>query len=296
MPTPPKIIELRRERLSFEYPPDMSGTSKTQLCLSNRLVLSLKTESHTETIVLRAQNMHLCLNMAARIAKDFDKLGPLSSRTGKTDWEDIWNKLIQGYEYNWNFSRWITIYSGGKVLFDKGPGTPPPQLNRLEEIIFEMNENYKMALAEFHRQISTDDQISVTHKSSLALKAEVTDNHQRCSMLCRAAQDSNIVTIIGEAPEDAQPFNLHGSLAQFGDYQQGFQYAFMLGMTTQNIEQNKIPANSSLAEQEQHKLALIKELARLSTKIDNLKSLYTFHYRPEEPDFEILTRQAQGLL
>ena len=41
-------IELRRERLSFEHPVKETGEIEKELCLSNRLILPLKTGEHTE--------------------------------------------------------------------------------------------------------------------------------------------------------------------------------------------------------------------------------------------------------
>ena len=79
------------------------------VALSNRLVVSLRDErgEKTELFVLRTQNMHSCLRMAARMAGDFADKGPLLNRSREYSWENAWQAITKGYEEQWNPDRWV---------------------------------------------------------------------------------------------------------------------------------------------------------------------------------------------
>lgn len=278
-------IELRRERLSFEHLLDETEDVETDLCLSNRLILPLKTGKNTENIIIRAQTMHLCLRMAEKIALDFNKSGPLINRATKPNWDDMWSKVIHGYEYKWNFNRWIKIYGEGKPLYEKGPGRIPSQLDKLEEIIFNVKENYKMALATFHAKISEElDDVAVNHKSSLALKAEITPQAMRCGMQCRAANNSSIITINADSPKTTHEFDLHNCLGLYADFLQGFQYAFILGHLKKSVKNNKQDKEIQAEIDD-----ITKEIQQINRHIDTAESRCKIRYRPEKPDFELLS-------
>lgn len=281
-------IELRRERLSFTPSIEESSDAKETFFLSNRIVLPLKTGDHTEQFVIRAQSVHLCLKTAALIAQEFRKRGPIQNRSPKFNWDELWGKVISGYEYKWNFNRWVRIYCEGQPVFEKGPGKIPQQLDLLEEIIFNVRENYKMALSTFHAKVSKDrDDVVVNHKSSLALKAEIKNNTLRCSMQCRSANNSSIITMIATEPKTGTTFDQFTCLSLFSDFKQGFQYSHLLGLLKKQIKsENDKDTENQIRELEE-------EIRNIERRIHTLEGKCKVHYRPEKPDFSHLALQAE---
>src|SRR6185436_19167734 len=93
------------------------------IALSNRLVVPMVSENgkEAETYVVRAQNMHICVRVAAQIAREFQDAGPLQTRKKPFDWPDMWEQVVKGYEKNWNPARWIVVYHKGRIVFEDGP-------------------------------------------------------------------------------------------------------------------------------------------------------------------------------
>lgn len=70
---------LLREKFSIHDSDPETHEQKSIIALSNRIVVELKGQKkdQTELFVIRAQNMHSCVRMAARILKSYKTSGPL---------------------------------------------------------------------------------------------------------------------------------------------------------------------------------------------------------------------------
>lgn len=89
--------------------------------LSNRMVITLTSaRGSEETFVVRAQNMHVCVRMVAKILAAYQYKGSLINRATPFNWEGIWDSVYNTYERSYNPDSWIAIYYDGGILFEYG--------------------------------------------------------------------------------------------------------------------------------------------------------------------------------
>ena len=79
------------------------------IALSNRMVLPLVWGDVRENLVIRAQNMHSCARMAARIVQEFQDSGPILDRKKPFDWKFAWLSITKGYENKFHPGRWVAV-------------------------------------------------------------------------------------------------------------------------------------------------------------------------------------------
>lgn len=91
---------LREKFVIHDTMPDIMSDEGPVIALSNRIIVPLVSTDNmvSETFVVRAQNMHSCLRMAAHMVADFYADGSLLSRAKPYDWEDAYKSITKGYE------------------------------------------------------------------------------------------------------------------------------------------------------------------------------------------------------
>ena len=107
---------------------DMKGdiNDKPLVAMSNRIAVNL-TDARgitLETIIVRAQNMHMCIRMAGKIVQTFRAQGPILVRNIPYDWEDTWERLIGEHERTHNPDLWVAVFARGRRLFTRGEYHP----------------------------------------------------------------------------------------------------------------------------------------------------------------------------
>src|SRR5262249_41838233 len=117
------VTELLREKYVIHDPAaDLGSTKGPVIALGNRMAVPLANNKGVveETIVIRAQNMHTCIRMAARVIQSYLSGGKISDRAAPYDWAAAWGSVAGEYEQNFNPQRWIAIYNAGKIIFESG--------------------------------------------------------------------------------------------------------------------------------------------------------------------------------
>src|SRR4051794_18229387 len=106
---------LVREKIIFSEGGIGEGDAKEPVVIrSNRIYLKLDSVGHSEKIVIRAQNMHTTLRVAAKILSSFYSDGPLMGRATPIRWESQWEESVSTYEREYNTHLWGAIYVNGK--------------------------------------------------------------------------------------------------------------------------------------------------------------------------------------
>ena len=89
--------------------------------VSNRLVLKFKDDKDkAHKFIVRAQTMHNCIRLAARIMQAFQR-GTIAELTvDKAKWKDIWTNSLSHYDQNFNPNLWALVYHDGENIFSSG--------------------------------------------------------------------------------------------------------------------------------------------------------------------------------
>jgi hypothetical protein len=285
---------LLRERFVIS---DSASGHKTEkepvIALSNRLPLPLTIHSHegdmSETLVVRAQNMHTCIRMAAKIAQDFADNGPIMDREKKPfDWRLAWLSIIKGYETKYNPRRWIAVYHKGRVVFAEGERHPfldiIEQCDALNKSDYE--QSVKIAENAFRQ---AGKAVNIEHDANVAVVLSVTADEAKCGVMVRGANRSNTFNFVAKkrAGRDVKPSQCLSVCAAFLD---GIQLSFLVGMTNQKALYGLIDRSSEEGHQGDE---ASKKLGRLNGAILQFENLSHVVYRPDRPEFAKMIEEAE---
>lgn len=284
---------LLREKFAIDDPLDTGSDSGAPvLALSNRMVVELNAPNnrHKERFVIRAQNMHSCVRLAARLVRTYHTTGPILARNESFEWESIWEQIVSDYEYEFNPQRWVAVYNNGKILFEAGEHHP--FLDVIEKCDALNKGEYEKAipLAEnAFRQLGREVQID--YDANVALVTEIDEKQGRCGVILRGP---NRTTTFNFAvfPKGESPLNIPQILAASAAFLEGIQLAFMIGMNNEKI---RIGIIERFSLEERMTREARRRLSRLNAEIANLESTCDVRYRPERPEFPHIVMDAEKL-
>jgi len=155
-----------------------AGAEKEPVVIrSNRIFLKLGHGTDTEKVVIRAQNMHTTLRLAAKILH--------SHYNGEAfDWEDIWQKSLSGYETDYNKSIWCALYINGRSVFKT---ITSPFVDVIEKCALLTLDNYDTTMDVTESALKKiGHAMRINHNTNVA--AVFTDNgdSMRCGIIHRS--------------------------------------------------------------------------------------------------------------
>lgn len=258
--------------------------SEPVIALSNRIALPLvsKDGKVTETIVVRAQNMHSCARMAARIVQEFQETGPVLNRKVPFDWKYAWLSITKGYETSFNPNRWVAIYSKGRVIYEDGEQKRHPFLDIIEQCETRNPDNYERAVAvaeDAFRQAGKV--VNIEHDSNIALVLNSSPEETRCGIIVRGPSRTMTFNFIAK-PRGGRAVKISQCLSVAAAFLEGIQLAFQAGMIKQKQIYEMIEIGSLEAEKGRE---ASHKLGRLNGAIQQFENLAEVVYRPERPDF-----------
>ncbi|MCB9988662.1 MAG: hypothetical protein H6868_04910 [Rhodospirillales bacterium] len=285
---------LLREKFVIQdlMPKDLSD-SEPVIALSNRMVLTLKPTMATESevLVIRAQNMHCCARMAAKIAHSFQEEGPITTRPKPFDFKEAYAALTKGYEDKYNPRHWVAVYHKGRAIFEGGPGTRHPFLDIIEQCDARNRQNYDKSL-----EIAEDafkqagKLVNIHHDSNIALIINIAKDEARCGIILRSPSRTTTFNFTAEPDETTPLAKPSQCLSVSAAFLEGIQLTFLIGMIKQKLYYELISVASD--EAKQHEEA-IKKLGQLNAAIDQFEHLQNVRYRPERPKFPLLINEAE---
>ena len=254
-------------------------------CPSNRMLVNLQAgELPKETYIVRTYNMHSCARMVSQIVQDYEKNGPIMSRSITVDWADLWDKSLNFYDRKYNLDAWVSIYHKGKSIFSAGKYHP--FLDVIEKCDVFNKGNYddaiKLAETSFAKAGTA---IDLTYDGNVALVAILSRVSGRCSMVLRGAKGTNTFNYSINPMKKKQKINPPQGLSAAADFLEGVQLTHLIGTNNIKIEFNIIEKYSSEYKQTQDAK---KRILELDTLINSMENLYEVRYRPERPNFDIL--------
>lgn len=267
--------------------------SEPVIALSNRMSLPLvsKDGETRETIVVRAQNMHSCARMAARIVQEFQETGPIIKRKTPFDWKFAWLSITKGYEARFNPNRWVAIYHKGRVIYEDGEQKRHPFLDIIEQCETRNPDNYERAVSvaeDAFRQAGKV--VTIEHDSNIALVLNSSAAETRCGVIVRGPSRTMTFNFIAK-PRAGRPVRISQCISVSAAFLEGIQLAFQAGFIKQKLAYELIEPGSLEAERGREASG---KLGRLNGAIQQFENLSDVIYRPERPDFGEIFDEAQA--
>ena len=260
------------------------------VALSNRLKFPMTgKDGHTDTWVVRAQNMHTTARYAAQMLKDFNDYGPLLERAKPFNWESAWEAITKGYETDWNPQRWIAVYHNGRLVFEDGEGRHA-FLDIIEQCDARNKGDYEKAMEiakDAFRQAGK--LVNIEHDANVALIMKVSEEEGKCGVIVRGP-DKTTTFNFNAHPKGGSQVRPSQCLTAAAAFLEGIQLAFLVGMTKQKLRYELIEASSDDARKGD---AASHKLGRLNSAIAQFENMLNVNYRPDRPNFSIMVDDAE---
>ncbi len=283
---------LREKFVLHDAMPENRDDDKPLVALSNRMKVPLISRDglYEDHYVVRAQNMHTAIRLAARMTKDFYDYGPLMDRAKPFAWDKAYHAITKGYESEWNPQRWVAVYQNGRAVFEEGESHRHPFLDVIEQCDARNSGDYEKAI-----EIAKDafkqagKNVTIDHDANVALVMKVTADEGKCGVILRGPNKTTTfnLTAHGRGGRDVRASQCLTAAAAFLE---GIQLAFLVGMSKQKLRYELIEAGSDDA----HKAdAASRKIGRLNNAIAQFENLLNVAYRPDRPNFSEMIDEAE---
>lgn len=283
---------LLREKFILHDLDQKGKNADAMTVLSNRLDLTLRSgKDYEENFVIRAHNMHMSTRMAGKIANSFSRLGSLINRTTPYEWDDDWKAIFNDYERAYNEQVWLCVYHKGKVLFSYGEY--PQFLDIIENFAQKNPEHYDRSLSIAEQAFKDNGKnIEIEYDGNVALVLTLDDLQARAGVIHRGPTRSTTFNFTARPGDGKGKVNIPQAMGAAAAFLEGVQLAFTIGMDNEKIV---IGIIERFSREEKRAREAKERLKRLSNEIINLEKSHNVRYRPEKPDFEALTAEAEDL-
>lgn len=278
---------LIREKIVFDDQkidiPDAvsSGATGQKSVRSNRIALRLFRGSEEETVVIRAQNTHSTLRMAAKVFLNFYKGGgPFLKRNQMPNWEKMWMQSLSSYEERFNGDQaWCALYLKGKAVYKTKNDR---FMDIIEQCALASKGNYdstKDVVEYVLKQLGRN--ISVTHYNKVASVIKDDLNGLKCSIMQRSEANDAVFSfkmLGGEVRAD----RIHHAFIMAASFLEAINLEHVVQHHQKLLSSKKITKDSDavLYMRESQKRQVM-----LSREISAIEGLYDINYWPDKPDF-----------
>lgn len=259
------------------------------VALSNRLVVPLGRDDNREIFVVRAQNMHLCVRIAAFIVREYQEKGPIAPRMTEIGWKDAYAAIIKGYEGVWNQNHWGAVYHRGNMVFQDGATGHHLFLDVIEQCDARNKHGYDKSLEIAQDAFKQAGRlVTITHDSNVAMLLNMTETEAKCGLIIRNPNRTTTFNVMAHG-SPAAPLNPAKFLSAAAAYLECLQLCFLIGTTRQKVELEILSPASPEAQQADK---AGHRLGRLRQAITEFEGALNIKYRPGRPDFRALTDDA----
>lgn len=263
------------------------------MATSNRMVVALTDARgrEIENFIVRAQNMHGCARMAAKIFNTHERVGPLLNRPTPFDWDATWDGLTEEYERQFNPARWIAVYTGGKVLY--ASGTHHIFLDLIEKCDHDNPENYENAVQLAEKAFGkAGKQVTIEYDSNVALVLNVKKQEARCGVILRGAAKTATFNYLAETRGDGVDAHISAPncLTVAAAFLEGIQLAYIIGSVNEKVRLGLIEQYSDEWRKAE---SARRRLGRLNAEIRSFENRHDVRYRPEKPEFGLIVDEAE---
>ncbi len=260
--------------------------------MSNRMVLNLASPNgkDPENYVIRTQNMHSCVRMAAMLTREYSERGPIMKRVIPFRWHHLWSDVIKGYERDWNPDIWCAVYYKGRMIFEEG--ARHPLLDIIEKCDAAYKEDYDRSVM-FAEQafIQVGKPVNITHESNFAMIMDMEDDEAKVGIMLRSASKRMTFSFVVKSRSgDPEPPPVPTVLTVAAAQMEGIQLSYMVGTGKKKIQMGFIDKYSDDGRKTRRGE---ERIFSLTNAIQSVEKRYTITYRPERPDFLRLVNEAE---
>ena len=269
---------LVREKIIFTSGDQQDHAKEPVVIRSNRMFLKLETSKGVEKVVIRAQNMHTTLRLAAKILSSFYNDGPLLSRAVPLDWPQQWEEVLSSYEKDYNPEVWAALYINGRSVFKT---LTSPFVDVIEKCALLTLDNYDATMEVTEDALKqVGHAMRINHNSNVA--AVFTDNgdSMRCGIVHRT--DKKDIAFHFIAVNGAQHTRIIQSMGATAAYLEAFNLRFVIHSLRGKIRSGA--AKTVSPENNQVRAAIVRQGA-INKAIRSFEEVYDVKYRPAKPDF-----------
>lgn len=281
---------LREKFIIREKTVNLNDKTMQIQCPSTRMPISLQTGTlEKETYIIRSYNMHSGTRMVAKIIHDYEKNGPIMSRSITLDWAKLWEESLSSYERLHNSEKWVVVYHKGKPIFAAGQHHSFLDVIEVCDNLNKGNYDKSIKMAE-KAFLKAGKNTEITCESTVALVSILSKKDGRCSMVLRGPNRTTTFNYSLKPLEKEDTLNIPQGLSTAADFLEGVQLAYMIGLNSEKLNQGLIEKYSDEGRQ------IIKareRLGELNALINSMERRYKVRYRPERPDFDILIAETE---
>lgn len=269
---------------------DSEGKPLEIIAPSNRMPISLQTgQLPPESFVIRTRNMHGCTRMVAQIISDYKRHGPITPRIKTINWHELWDNCLSSYERLHIPERWVSVYHNGKRIFSEGDFHSFLDIIEQCESINKKEYEYAIELAK-NAFTKTGRDVSIEYDSNVALVTIAGKKESRCSMVLRGPDKTTTFNYTVRPKREEETIKLPQVLSSAGDFLEGVQLSYMIGMNNEKIEMGLIERYGEEGLKTKAARARINELY---AQINSMENRYVLRYRPERPDFDFIISETE---
>ncbi len=248
--------------------------------LSNRIVVPMIDQQGKiqETFIVRGHNMHSSIRLAAKMISSFQDGGKLMYEPN-FDWQQVWYKVTDGFERQYNPESWGAVYFDGKCIFKEGEHHP--FLDIIEKFDAMHKDDYARAvkLAEQAFQ-DAGKPVTIEHDTNVALVINISPEQARCGVILRGAGHTTTFNFMAKEHR-GKKIKISQCLSVAAAFLEGIQLAFAVGMGKRKMHYELIAAGDIEVKKMQEGE---KRLGRLNHAISQFDLAHDVNYRPERPD------------
>lgn len=211
------------------------------------------------------------------------------ARAAPFDYAGAWDMICSSHDLHFNPSRWVSLYSEGKCIFEMGERHP--FLDVIEKCDSKNPGNYdrSVQIAE-ETFLKMGRTVSIQHTSNIGMVINVKATEvARCGLILRNPHKTTTfnLTIDADKERGISPVSCLNVSAAFLE---GIQAAVRVGMINEKLKSNKI--DRSHPEVKEARSALDR-IAELNFEIHNFENTNLVRYRPEKPEFSVIVEEAE---
>lgn len=275
---------LLREKFVVEDAKPPRPEDASLVALSNRVAVPLfgLSEDIQDRLIVRAQNMHVCVRYAAWVAGEFEKRSGVLFEVENIDWEDGFKKITQGYEKDWNKNLWVSVYYKGSLIFKGGDVEPHAFFDVIEKSDAQNNDEYEKSLEIARKNFEEAGKtISISYDSNIAMILNITPNGARCGLIVRGFGRERTFSINARDKGKIKP-TAREMLSVAAAYLEGLQLVHVIRNLAARKQAGEFEAKDPEFDQWN---AASKRVRQLNAHLKDFDDRLNVGYRPERPDF-----------
>ncbi len=261
------------------------------VAVGNRIALPLMGSDggHEERLVVRGQNMHTTLRMAAVICRSYNREGPLSGRLGPSGWKQVWDDSLSGFERENNAKSWIAVYSGGRPLFKSGENHP--FLDVIEQCDARNRDEYDRAVDIAEGAFNMAGRgVSIDHETTIAMVIGALAEKTRIGLIYRQPRHNTTFNFSVDAKQGAVR-----EIAHPQPHQCLMHAAAWLEIIQLAVNSGYFKAKKGLTRMGAPPLEIAQQrLGKLNAELQQFEEMFLVRYRPERPDILTLIDDVES--